>query len=48
MKDFNEYFNKGNDCDNCKNQYICGVDGDAVGCKCRDEGRECEFEEIED
>lgn len=37
------YYNKGNDCDNCKNQYRCGVDGDAIGCLCRDNGKECNY-----
>ena len=44
---FSQYFNKGNDCDACMNQYHCGIDGDAVGCKRHDEGLECEFEEDE-
>jgi hypothetical protein len=29
------------------NQYHCGIEGDAVGCKRHDEGLECEFEEDE-
>lgn len=42
-KDYSKFFNKGNDCDCCGNQYICGKDGDALGCKCIDEGKECNF-----
>ena len=37
------FFNKGNDCDCCENQFFCGKYGDAVGCKCADEGKECKF-----
>ena len=44
-KDYSKYYNKGNDCDCCENQYLCGVDGDSIGCKCQDEGKECEFVE---
>lgn len=42
-KDYNNYFNKGNDCDSCENQYLSGNDGDAIGCKCSDSGIECCF-----
>lgn len=42
-EDFSKYFNKGNDCDACDNQYLCGIDCDAVGCKCADKGKECHF-----
>lgn len=44
-EDFSKYFNKGNDCDACKNQYLWGIDGDKLGCKCQDEGKECNYEE---
>jgi hypothetical protein len=44
-KDYSGYYNKGNDCDTCENQYLCGAFGDATGCKLFDEGRECEFVE---
>ena len=44
-KDYNQYYNKGNDCDTCKNQYLCGRDGDAIGCKRFDENKECEYVE---
>lgn len=43
MKDYSQYYNKGNDCDCCENQYLCCKDGDATGCTCYDEQRECEF-----
>lgn len=36
-------YNKGNDCDCCEHQYLCGTDGDATGCKLADEGKECNF-----
>lgn len=42
-KDYSEFFNKGNDCDCCENQYLCGMYGDEIGCRCRDEGEECNF-----
>jgi len=48
MKDYSNLYNKGNDCDCCKNQYLCGTDGDAIGCKCLDEGKECCFVECEE
>lgn len=48
MNDYSKCFNKGNDCDCCDNQYLCGRDGDAVGCKRADEGQECEFVESKD
>jgi hypothetical protein len=44
---YSQHYNKGNDCDTCQNQYICGVYGDALGCKRQDEGLECEFVETE-
>jgi len=47
-KDYNQYYNKGNDCDACKNQYLCGKDGDAVGCHRQDEELDCEFVESEE
>ena len=40
-------YNKGNDCDNCQNEYICGEFGDAIGCRCADEGKECNFVPVE-
>lgn len=43
MKDYNQYYNKGNDCDICQNQYICGRDGDRLGCKMIDLGLPCNF-----
>lgn len=43
MNDFDGFFNKGNDCDCCENQYLCGADGDAVGCHRADENNECQF-----
>lgn len=44
-EEYGKYFNKGNDCDACENQYLCGKYGDAVGCRCVDEGQECHFVE---
>ena len=44
-EDYNKYYNKGNDCDTCENQYLCGIDGDKLGCKCQDEGEECNYQE---
>lgn len=38
-----EAFNKGNDCDCCENQYLCGIDGDCVACHRADENKECNF-----
>ena len=46
-KDYDQYYNKGNDCDACENQYLCGTYGDATGCRRYDEGLECEFVEAE-
>lgn len=46
-KDYEKYYNKGNDCDACTNQYLCGRDGDCLGCRCADEGKECHFVEAE-
>lgn len=40
-----KYFNEGNDCDICRNQYLCGRDGDAIGCRRQDKGMKCNFEE---
>ena len=45
-ENYNRYYNKGNDCDVCKHQYICGRDGDVVGCSRGDEGLDCEFIEL--
>jgi len=47
-KNYNEYYNKGNDCDVCKNQYVCGEYGDATGCSRYDEGLECEFVKVDE
>lgn len=44
-RDYNEFYNKGNDCDNCKNQYLTGLNGDAYGCKCKDDNKDCKYEE---
>lgn len=41
--DKSKFYNKGNDCDCCMNQYITGVYGDAWACKCMDEEQECNF-----
>ena len=46
-EDYSLFYNKGNDCDACKNQYLRGVDGDAYGCRCKDSCEECHFEEDE-
>ena len=43
--DYSEYYNKGNDCDACVNQYLRGRDGDSYGCRCQDDGEECHFVE---
>lgn len=43
QENYSKYYNKGNDCDICLNQYRCGLDGDALGCKCLDDGSECNF-----
>lgn len=48
MKDYSKFYNKGNDCDCCKNQYLCGCDGDAIGCKCADSGEDCNFIECKE
>jgi len=45
-KEWEETYNKGNDCDCCENQYLCGRDGDAIGCKCVDNGEECNFTDL--
>lgn len=42
-KDYSNLFNKGNDCDSCKNQYMYGRDGGSLGCKCIDIGTECNY-----
>jgi hypothetical protein len=44
-REYSEFYNKGNDCDNCKNQYLTGLDGDAYGCKCKDDNKDCKYEE---
>lgn len=43
MQDNSKGYNKGNDCDCCDNQYLCGRDGDAVGCRCQDISKECKY-----
>jgi hypothetical protein len=48
MKDYSEYYNKGNDCDCCENQYLCGAYGDATGCKCVDNEEPCHFIEYQE
>lgn len=48
LTDYDKYFNKGNDCDICKNQYICGKDGDGTACKRLGEGLTCEFCEVKE
>jgi hypothetical protein len=42
---WDKLYNRGNDCDACKSQYLCGRDGDATACKRADNGMECLFEE---
>lgn len=48
MKDYSKFYNKGNDCDACENQYMCGRDGDELGCRCADEDQECNYIEQEE
>jgi len=43
MSNYEKYFNKGNDCDCCENQYLTGTDGDAVACRQADKNKECMF-----
>lgn len=43
---WNKFYNKGNDCDSCENQYLYGRDGDAFGCRCYEEGEECNYSEL--
>lgn len=45
MKQKELHFDEGNDCDMCRNQCLCGRDGDAVGCKRQDAGMKCSYEE---
>ena len=47
-KDYSQYYNKGNDCDVCAYQYLCGTYGDATGCRRYDEGLDCKFDEVEE
>ncbi len=42
-EDYSHYYNKGNDCDCCKNQYLYGKDGDMLGCHCRDNNTDCHY-----
>jgi hypothetical protein len=44
-EDYSKFFNKGNDCDLCKNQYLTGQYGDALGCRCIDNKEKCNYEE---
>lgn len=44
-EDYSKFYNKGNDCDFCKNQYITGRYGDSLGCKCIDNKEKCNYEE---
>ena len=44
--DYDKYYNKGHNCDICANLYLCGRDGDAVGCKRHDAGLDCEFDKL--
>ena len=44
--DYDKYYNKGHNCDICANLYLCGRDGDAVGCKRYDAGLDCEFDKL--
>jgi hypothetical protein len=48
MEDFSKYFNKGNDCDMCKHQYMTGQDGTIYACRRDELGLQCDFEEIDD
>lgn len=41
---YDKYFNKGNNCDDCSNQYLSGKDGDSVGCWRYDNGLECQID----
>lgn len=45
MGSYDKFYNKGNDCDCCINQYRCGRDGDAEACRRADEGQDRLFEE---
>lgn len=45
-KDYDMFYNKGNDCDSCMNQYLTGKYGDAWGCKRADRNLECEYVEV--
>lgn len=45
MEDYTEYFNQGNDCDCCENQYLCGEYGTVTACHRADTGLSCEFVE---
>ena len=44
--DYSKFYNKGNDCDCCKNQYL--ERGDVECCRKADNGEECEFIEIDE
>lgn len=46
-KKYEEFFNKGNDCDTCEHQYMTGRDGTVSACWMKDFGRECEYKEID-
>lgn len=43
LEDYSHYYNKGNDCDYCENQYLYGKDGDMLGCHCRDNNTDCHY-----
>ena len=45
---FDLLYNEGNDCDSCYNQYLCGLDGDSLGCRCFDYGEPCIYIPEED
>lgn len=43
--DYSKYYNKGNDCDCCKNQYW--VKEDVLSCRKFDDGKTCDYEKCE-
>lgn len=45
---YSKFYNKGNDCDCCQNQYLTGEFGDGWGCRCKDDGKECNYQEVND
>jgi len=46
-KKYEEFFNRGNDCDTCEHQYMTGRDGTVSACRMADFDRECEYKEID-